>query len=145
MGCCGNFMKSSKDIKITTIPATCDTVLCLPQRLASRTSPDFKTYSLRPVIMNSLSIITATIQAFTTILSCKNAKKTPIIRILSAIGSSNFPRSDIRLWRLANIPSSKSVREAMIKIMNAMKIELKSLCSINPIQKNARIILKNVR
>jgi hypothetical protein len=84
-----------------------------------------------------------TIQALIT-LNCKNAKNTPMIRILSAKGSRNFPRSEIVFFLRAKYPSKKSVIEARIKTIKAIS-RVENLCAkINPIQIKAKRILKNV-
>jgi hypothetical protein len=95
--------------------------------------------------MNSRNIIALTIQAFITTFNCKKARKIPIIRILSAIGSSNLPKSETKFFFLAKIPSKKSVKEAKIKIRNAIRREEKVFIKINPIQIKAKIIRKKVR
>jgi hypothetical protein len=49
--------------------------------------------------------------------------KTELIKILSAIGSQNFPKSLIHLYFLAIQPSRKSVKQPMINKIPANKYE----------------------
>lgn len=129
--------------RMTNIPITCETVLCLPNFLASKTIPLFKLYNLKPVMINSRNIIKLTIQEFTTPNSRK-AQNTPIISILSAIGSKILPKSEIKFFFRAMYPSKKSVIEARQKITKAIRRETKLFCNINPMQIKERMIRKIV-
>ena len=128
---------------MTNIPTTCETVLCLLNLLASKTIPLFKPYNLKPVIINSRNIIKLTIQEFT-IPNSRKAQNTPIISILSAIGSKILPKSEIKFLLRAMYPSKKSVIEARQKATKAIRREEKLFCSIKPIHMKERMIRKIV-
>ena len=126
------------------IPKSWEKVLCLPILLASNTIPLFNANKRIPVIVNSRTIIKITIQALIT-CNCRNAQKTPIVRILSAIGSKSFPKSETIFFFLAIYPSKKSVEEAKINRRKAKIRETNVFFKINPTHKKERNTLRRVK
>jgi hypothetical protein len=74
----------------------------------------------------------------------KKAQNTPIISILSAIGSSSLPKSEVKFFLLAKKPSKKSVSEASKKTKKAKTKEIKLSFIIRPMQIKAKKMRKRV-
>ena len=111
-----NFPNELTSIKAIINPNICVTVFNFPHIDAAITFPDFSTaISLYPDTINSLNrtiigIHAGNFVASTNIIIAANT------RILSAIGSRNFPNVVTSFLDLAKYPSSLSVIEAIIKI-----------------------------
>src|SRR5699024_5590167 len=96
----------------------CETVLSLPILLAANTTPSPEATKRKPVIANSLLIITITIQAGAICNSISIIKAADTSN-LSANGSKNFPIFVIRLYFLAMYPSNQYVNDEKINIITA--------------------------
>ena len=118
----------------------CSAVFILPHIPAAITIPLSAATRRKPLIINSLAIITITIQ-HGILSSSINAIIADETRSLSASGSINFPKLVTRLYFLAILPSSISVIEANANIKSAIQFPYGikppySLSHSNAIKKN---------
>ena len=94
-------------------------VLSFPKGLAAIVTPSEAAITLKPVMVNSLAIITTTTHAGILFIPTSEIRAAAT-KILSARGSANFPKLVTRFLLLARYPSSVSVRDAIVNIMAAI-------------------------
>jgi len=106
------------------IEISCDVVLSLAILEVIINNPFFFIINLKKVTSISLKNIRKTIHGSTTstkISKYKNPKKAESVNALSARGSMNKPNFDTASYCLANIPSKKSVIDAIENIIRDKK------------------------
>ena len=120
-------------------------VLILPHQLAASTMPSFAATSLKPLMINSLLMITITPHTGIGLSGIDTKHMSAVLTSsLSASGSINFPKFDTRLYFLAINPSSVSVSDAMIKIATAIYLEFPTTSVSIKNAKNGIIITLNI-
>lgn len=115
-------------------------VFHLPRRSAARTCPASMAIWRRPVTRNSRAIISAVTHTGQMPFAVRKTKAVQT-SILSASGSSSFPRGVTRFIFLASQPSRKSVPAAMMKRMRAVRcahVLSQATKAINPAARKRR-------
>ena len=106
---------------ISTTHTIVAAVLTLPDHPAAMTRPLSLAIIRRPLTANSRQMTMSSIQAGICPIST-NHSMAAVTSILSARGSANLPKSVTRLYFRAILPSSMSVRLAMMKMASATHV-----------------------
>lgn len=109
--------------KINVVAMSCKTVFNFPRKLAAITLPFNAVVKRIEVIKNSLETIIDRNMEFRRLSSTKQIIA-QITKILSANGSKNFPKLEIKLNFLAIMPSIASVMLAIIKSNKAIILQV---------------------